>query len=150
MNSNWNYGPETVKWGHDFCDLDLWPWPFAWTSRLSLIMTPENFMMIRWWEPREKGVTDGQTDRQTKRSVLRAVWSQQKIVTCHLITYSSSHWSILFHKGKTKKSEPLTKMWAMMWLLSAQTSRSMCFTHIRICSIKSGTKLIIYSLTATL
>ena len=87
---------------------------------LSLVMTPENFMMIRWWEHSEKGVTDGQTDRQTERSVLRAAWSQQKIVTCHLITYSSSHWSILFHKDKTKKSEPLTKMWAMMWLLSAQ------------------------------
>ena len=29
---------------------DLWPWPFAWTSLLSLVITPENFMMIRWWE----------------------------------------------------------------------------------------------------
>ena len=43
---------------------DLWPWPFAWTSLLSLIITPENFMMIRWWEHSEKGVTDGQTDRR--------------------------------------------------------------------------------------
>ena len=46
---------------------DLWPWPFAWTSLLSLVITPENFMMIRWWEHGEKGVTDGQTDRQTDR-----------------------------------------------------------------------------------
>ena len=46
---------------------DLWPWPFAWTSLLSLVITPENFMMIRWWEHGEKGVTDGQTDRQTNR-----------------------------------------------------------------------------------
>ena len=29
---------------------DLGPWPFAWTSLLSLVITPENFMMIRWWE----------------------------------------------------------------------------------------------------
>ena len=29
-------------------DLDLWPWPFAWTSLLSLVITQENFMMIRW------------------------------------------------------------------------------------------------------
>ena len=29
---------------------DLWPWPFAWTSLLSLVITPENFMMIPWWE----------------------------------------------------------------------------------------------------
>ena len=44
---------------------DLWPWPFAWTSLLSLVITPENFMMIWWWEHSQKGVTDGQTDRQT-------------------------------------------------------------------------------------
>ena len=44
---------------------DLWPWPFAWTSLLSLIITPENFMMIGWWEHSQKGVTDGQTDRRT-------------------------------------------------------------------------------------
>ena len=25
VNSNWSYGPETAKGGHDFCDLDLWP-----------------------------------------------------------------------------------------------------------------------------
>ena len=46
---------------------DLWPWPFAWTSRRSMVMTPENFRMIQWWKPREKGVTDGWTDRQTDR-----------------------------------------------------------------------------------
>ena len=41
---------------------DLWPWPFAWTSLLSIVITPENFMMIRWQEHCEKGVTDGWTD----------------------------------------------------------------------------------------
>ena len=44
---------------------DLWPWPFAWTSLLSLVITPENFMMIGWWEHSQKGVTDRRTDRQT-------------------------------------------------------------------------------------
>ena len=39
---------------------DLWPWPIAWTLPWSLVITPENFMMIRWWEHSEKGVTDGQ------------------------------------------------------------------------------------------
>ena len=29
---------------------DLWPWPFAWSLPWSLVITPENFMMIRWWE----------------------------------------------------------------------------------------------------
>ena len=46
---------------------DLWPWPFAWTLLLSLVITPENFMMIRWWEHSQKGVTDGRTDGQTDR-----------------------------------------------------------------------------------
>ena len=43
---------------------DLWPWPLAWTSLLSMVITPENFMMIRWQEHSEKGVTDRQTDRK--------------------------------------------------------------------------------------
>ena len=46
---------------------DLWPWPFAWTSRRSMVITPENFRMVRWWEHSEKGVTDGRTDGQTDR-----------------------------------------------------------------------------------
>ena len=37
---------------------DLWPWPFAWTSLLSLVITPENFMMIRWWEHSQKHTLD--------------------------------------------------------------------------------------------
>ena len=37
---------------------DLWPWPFAWTLLWSLVITPENFMMMRWWEHSQKGVTD--------------------------------------------------------------------------------------------
>ena len=45
---------------------DLWPWPFAWTSFLTMVITPENFMMIWWWEHGEKGVTDGQTDGRTE------------------------------------------------------------------------------------
>ena len=46
---------------------DLWPWPFAWTLRLSLVITPENCTMIRWWEHSQKGVTDRRTDGQTDR-----------------------------------------------------------------------------------
>ena len=61
---------------------DLWPWPFAWTSLLTMVITPEIFMMIRWWEHGEKGVTDrqtdGQTDRQTENTICRAAWSQLK------------------------------------------------------------------------
>ena len=46
---------------------DLWPWPFAWTSLLSLVISPENFMMIGWWEHGQKGVTDRRTDGRTDR-----------------------------------------------------------------------------------
>ena len=68
VNSNCSYSPETAKLGHDLCDLDLyniWPWPFAWTSLLSLVITPENVLMIRWWEHSQKGVTDRRTVRRT-------------------------------------------------------------------------------------
>ena len=54
---------------------DLWPWPFAWTLRRSLVITPESFMMIRWWEHSQKGVTD----RRTENTICRAAWSQLKI-----------------------------------------------------------------------
>ena len=72
---------------------DLWPWPFAWTLRWSLVITPENFMMIRWWEHSQKGVTDrrtdGRTDRQTENTICRAAWSQLKIIG-HLFYATSS------------------------------------------------------------
>ena len=71
----------------------LWPWPLAWTSLLSLVITPENFMMIRWEEHCQKGVTDRQTDRQTDRgteiTVLRAAWSQLKMRPSIRLT---NHW----------------------------------------------------------
>ena len=72
---------------------DLWPWPFAWTSLWSLVITPENFMMIRWWEHSQKGVTDrqtdGRTDGQTENTICRAAWSQLK-TTGHLFYATSS------------------------------------------------------------
>ena len=78
-------------------NFDLWPWPFAWTLLLSLVITPENFMMIRWWEHSQKGVTDGQTDRrtdrqtdrQTENTICRAAWSQLKTIG-HLVNATSS------------------------------------------------------------
>ena len=57
---------------------DFWPWPFAWTSLLSLVITSENFMMIWWWEHDEKGVTDRRTDRRTDWTGYKAAWSQLK------------------------------------------------------------------------
>ena len=46
---------------------DLWPWPFARSSLLSLVIIPENFVMIRWQEQRGDRQTDRQTDRRTDR-----------------------------------------------------------------------------------
>ena len=60
---------------------DFWPWSFSWTLPWSLVIT-ENFMMIRWWEHSQKGVTDGQTDgrtdKRTENTINRATWSQLK------------------------------------------------------------------------
>ena len=89
MNSNWSYSPETKIWVVTSVTLtfDLWPWPFAWTLPWSNVITPENFMMIRWWEHSQKGVTDGQTDGQTDRrtenTIHRAAWSQLKTKQWH-------------------------------------------------------------------
>ena len=38
---------------------DLWPWSFARTLPWSLVITPENFMMIRWWEHSQQGKSEG-------------------------------------------------------------------------------------------
>ena len=47
--------------------IDLWPWPFAWTSCLSMVITIDNCRMIRWQEHCQK---EWQTDRQTDRRKL--------------------------------------------------------------------------------
>ena len=45
--------------------------------------SPENFVVIRWQDHSERGVTDRQTDwqtdRQTERGVPRAAWSHLKL-----------------------------------------------------------------------
>ena len=70
-----------LSWVLTFVTLtfDLWPWSFAWTSHLSMLIT-EKFLMIRtWW----KGATDGRTDRQTEGQTdwtsHIAAWSQLEI-----------------------------------------------------------------------
>ena len=45
---------------------ELWPWSVARTSLLAIVIIPENFIMIRWQEHCDKGITDGWTDRQTE------------------------------------------------------------------------------------
>ena len=61
-----SYSPKTVKLGCDLYDLDLWPLTLTFCMDITFVIgNNENFMMIRWWEHSEKGVTGGQTDRST-------------------------------------------------------------------------------------
>ena len=86
---------------------DFWPWPFAWTSLLSLVITPENFMKIQWWESKR---CDGQMGGQTKNTIHGTAWSQLKmsasttsiaicIVTMVSVNYSVFCFWILYHVG---------------------------------------------------
>ena len=80
---------------------DLWPWPFAWTSLLTMVITPQNFMMIWRWENGEKGVTDEQTDGPTdglnqSYSCLVAAKNDRAPLLCYfkLCAAFRSHWWI--------------------------------------------------------
>ena len=75
---------------------DLWPWPFAWTSLLSLVITPESFMMIWWWEHGEKGVTDRRTDGQTDRQTD----GLNQSYSCLVAAKNQSSTSLTFVRGK--------------------------------------------------
>ena len=75
---------------------DLWPWPFAWISRPSMVITPENFRMIRWQKHCQKGVTDGWTYRRTEIGVLRAAWSQLKNVVKPFVIFGAIFQRIVF------------------------------------------------------
>ena len=71
---------------------DLWPWSFAWTSLLTMVITSENFMMIRWWEHGEKGVTDRRTDGRTdRRTDIRTDWTSHKAAWSQL---TPCYWQI--------------------------------------------------------
>ena len=67
---------------------DLWSLPFPWISLLSMVITPENFMMIRWWEHSEKGVMDGHLQWNWLHY---RKWSQLQHNPA-----SDSSWSLLF------------------------------------------------------
>ena len=64
----------------------FWTWPFAWTSLLSMVITPEIFRMIRWQKHCQKGVTDGPTDwrKEVLLEMLGRSWKKNPLVTCSL------------------------------------------------------------------
>ena len=79
---------------------DLRPWPFARTLLWPFVITPENFMMIRWGEHSQKGVTDGQTEN----TICRAAWSQLKTVQTFFAYVCTVWW-----KGKQENIQKIQK-----------------------------------------
>ena len=62
-----------------------WPWPFAWTSLLSLVITPEYFMMIRWWEHSQQGKSEGFESYARPMVRKRPIWVKiGDVVPCDL------------------------------------------------------------------
>ena len=82
------------SWG-TIC-FDHWPWPFTWTSLISMAITPENFMMIQWEEHCLKRVW--QTDGRTDRSVLELLGRSWETIVTILLTgdanvgHSTHYW----------------------------------------------------------
>ena len=59
---------------------DLWPWPFAWISLLSMVITPGNSWWYGEWNIVKKvWQMDRQTDGRTDWSIKKADWSQLKV-----------------------------------------------------------------------
>ena len=77
---------------------DLWPWPFAWASLLSSVISHENFMMIQWWNTVKKV---WRMDRRTDWTIHRAAWSQLKTIG-HLFHATSSFVHHLIATGQFK------------------------------------------------
>ena len=102
---------------------DLWPWAFAWTSLLSLVITPENLMMIRWWEHSEKCVTDRQTDERTDWTICIAAWLQLKrcvvAFSCYVVNVHVEKW---FMRCDTKR--------AIWWDLYNKHTYIFCIKHM--------------------
>ena len=111
---------------------DLWPWPFAWTSLLWLVITPENFRMMQWWEHSEKGVTVRQTDRQTDWPIHRAAWSQLKIfgkrhLQDYLMYFQTCLRRVMRRSGKKSSSFRASTIWHNQMM---GATASLLSTHI--------------------
>ena len=80
VNSNWSYGQERAKWGHDICDLDLWPLTLTFCMDIAYVNSSKSWQfqddtMTGTLSKRCDGQTDGhlsvwtnpQHDRRTDR-----------------------------------------------------------------------------------
>ena len=98
-------------------NFDLWPWPFAWTLVLSMVITPKRFMMIRLWTFSEKGVTVLWTDGQTHGRMDR--WTEPFI---ELLGHSlkSLSWQIIVYNTLSiyniKNSQFTPHIWATWFI----------------------------------
>ena len=85
MHSNWSYSPETVILGLDPCDFDLWPLTLIFG--LDITSAIGNYS----WKFHDDTMTGtlwkkvSETDGQTDIAILRAAWSQLKIISQGLI-----------------------------------------------------------------
>ena len=74
-----------LKWGHDLCDLDLWPLTLTFCMDIASVHGNNSW---RFHDDTMAGTLwkrcDGRTDGQTERSVLEAAWSQLKKWSCTL------------------------------------------------------------------
>ena len=67
VNSNWSYGLETVKWGQDLCDLDLWPLTLTFCMDITFVNGNNSWkfcddtMTATWWKRCKR-----RTDRRTE------------------------------------------------------------------------------------
>ena len=100
MNSNWSYGPKTVKWGCDLCDLDLWPLTLNFCMDITCAIDNnsrkfhDDTMMETQWkmchrqtDRRTGRRTDRRTDGRTDLAIHRAAWSLLKTKQTESSTY---------------------------------------------------------------
>ena len=124
---------------------DLRPWPFAWTLPWSLVITPENFMMIRWWQHSQKGVTDRQTDRQTDWTSHIAAWSLLKTIG-HLFYATSSfvhhfeaigEFKLELQSGNAQygsNSAIFRAVWPWNWRMTLKSNRAPLLFYFKLCA----------------
>ena len=117
---------------------DLWPWPSAWTSLMSLIITPENFVTIRWWEHNKKGVTD----RRTENNNHRAASSQPKTLPIYTM-YKRSSLIYLYqcgnqiHKGNSCPGETPFSYWNRIVCTDQRLSSKMSTRYLTYSFLKT-------------
>ena len=100
VNSNWSYDPDTAKWGHDLCDLDLWPLTFTFCMDITFVTGNnsgkfQDNMMRGTLSKRCDRQTDGQTDRRTdgNKCSLSCLVAAKNTCT-HLSWLLRWHWNI--------------------------------------------------------